>query len=219
MRATCVATLTILAVISSAGAGQAQDLSKMCETARNVQVGQWAEYQMTGSNEGESARMRIAIIGTKDIAGKKAYWIEIKMKADEGNVITQVLTGGYPFETAQIHEMIVKAGDQPAMKMPSQAVAMMRNRIAGTPSLGAADKCDQAKVVGFESVTVPAGTFRAVHLKPADVKADVWALAEIPFGLIKSKSPEGEVVLVKQGKGAKSSITEKPLSIPGMGGF
>ena len=213
------AAIAALGMATAAGVGQAQDLSKMCKTVRDVQVGQWAEYQITDSQEGKSGRMRLAIFGSKDVAGKQAYWIEIKMKADAGSVITQVLAGGYPFEASQIHEMIVKAGDQPAMKMPNQAVAMMRSRIAQTPSLDAANRCEEAKVVGFESIQVPAGEFRALHLKPVDAQVDAWALEEIPFGLIKSRSKDGEVVLLAHGKGAKSSITETPLSLPGMGGF
>jgi hypothetical protein len=217
MRVALAAGIALILVL--AAPSQAQDLSKMCDKVRSMEVGQWAEYQMAGTKPEESGRMRLAIIGTKDVAGTKAYWVEMKMNSGAGAVVTQVLTGGYPFKSAQIHEMIVKAGDQPAMKMPAQAVAMASNRIARTPSLGAVDKCEQAKIVGWESVTVPAGEFRGLHLKPVDANVDVWALDEVPFGLLKSQGSQGKAVLVGHGKDAKSSIREKPISIPGMGGF
>jgi hypothetical protein len=198
---------------------QAQDVAQMCKKARDVQVGQWAEYQLTGSQQDESVRMRIAIVGKKEVAGRPAWWIELTMNGDAGKVVTQVLAGGYPYQSAQIHEMIVKAGDQPAMKMPGAAAAMMRERIGATPSLGAADKCEQARVVGWEKVQVPAGEFRAVHLQPVDLKGDAWALETIPFGLIRTRGKDGEIVLLGYGRDAKSSITETPMTIPGMGGF
>jgi hypothetical protein len=220
-------TARVLAVVAClvfalapANPAAAQDLAKLCEQALKVRAGQWAEYQMSGAQG--AGRMRVAVIGSQDVAGAKAWWIEMKMAGDSGTMIMQVLAGGYPFRTDQIHELVVKMAGQPAMKMPRQSLDMMRGQLGAAPSMGVADECKKARVVGTESVTVPAGTFRALHLEPTDAntkkKANVWASEEIPFGMIKAVHPDGEIVLLGHGQDAKSSISETPISMPGFGG-
>jgi len=194
----------------------AEDLSAMCDEVLDVKVGQWAEYRMTGAEANGPSRMRLAIVGTQQVAGKPAYWIEMQMAGGPGSMTTQVLAGGYPYRADQIHEMVVKMGGQPAMKMPPQSLAMMRSRMGVTPSMGAADSCRKAKVVGWESITVPAGEFRALHLQPADARAQVWAAQKIPFGMVKVVHAEGTLELTGHGWDAKSSISETPRSLPGM---
>jgi hypothetical protein len=206
-----------VSVAFAAPAG-AQDLAQMCDKVLDVQVGQWAEYQMSGGGMGGSGRMRLAIVGTQDVAGENAYWIEMKIAGDQGSMITQVLAGTYPYDSDQIHEMVFKMGDQPAMKVSGQMMGMMRDRMGQNPALEATEKCRDAQIVGWESITVPAGQFRALHLKPADADGDVWALEDVPFGMIKFTDGETEIVLMGHGMDATSSITETPQAMPGMGG-
>ncbi len=204
--------------VAFAAPAVAQDLSQMCEKVKDVQVGQWAEFQMSSGGMGGSGGMRLAIVGTQDVAGSEAYWIELRMTGDQGSVITQILVGGYPYDPEQIHEMVLKMGNQPAMKVPGQMMGMMRDRMGTNPALNAAEKCAEAEIVGWESVTVPAGEYRALHIKPVDAQGDVWALDSVPFGLIRFMSADGEIVLVGYGMDATSSITETPQAMPGMGG-
>jgi len=70
-------------------------------------------------------------------------------------------------------------------------------------------------VVGWESVTVPAGTFRALHVKTDD-GGEVWASRDVPFGLVRTHGKQGDLALTGRGADAKSSITEKPLEMPAM---
>jgi len=114
--------------------------------------------------------------------------------------------------------VIVRAGGYPAMRVSGQTAAMLADRV-GYNKLAAewAARCSMAQVVGWESVTVPAGTFRALHVK-ADDGGEAWASPEIPFGLVKVHDKANELLLTGRGSDAKSSITEKPLemSLPGM---
>lgn len=213
MRVGAIALLVAWAASASAG-----DLSAMCDEVLDVKVGQWAEYRIQGDDADESTRMRLAIVGSQPVAGRKAYRIEMQLSGGPGRMTTQVLAGGYPYRADQIRELVVKVGDQPAMKMPPQSLAMMRSRMGVTPSMGAADSCRKSKVVGWESITVPAGEFRALHLQPADAKAQVWASEKVPFGVIKLTHAEGSLELLGHGLDAKSSITETPRAFPGLGG-
>src|SRR5439155_743231 len=78
-----------------------------------------------------------------------------------------------------------------------------------------ASRCAGAHVVGWESVTVPAGTFRALHVTTED-GGEVWASREVPFGLVKTHGKQGDLGLTGRGADAKSSITEKPLEMPAL---
>src|SRR5438552_2904771 len=72
-----------------------------------------------------------------------------------------------------------------------------------------------AHVGGWESVTVPAGTFRALHVTTDD-GGEVWASREVPFGLVKTHGKQGDLALTGRGTDAKSSITETPLEMPAL---
>ncbi|PYP08647.1 MAG: hypothetical protein DMD56_12245, partial [Gemmatimonadetes bacterium] len=78
-----------------------------------------------------------------------------------------------------------------------------------------AGRCSGAHVVGWESVTVPAGTFRALHVTTDD-GGEVWASREVPFGLVKTHGKQGDLALTGRGTDAKSSITETPLEMPAL---
>jgi hypothetical protein len=70
-------------------------------------------------------------------------------------------------------------------------------------------------VVGWEQLTVPAGTFRALHVKDAAEQTDAWLLADLYFGLLKATLKDGSAMeLMGRGQGAKSSITETPQMMP-----
>src|SRR2546426_10917 len=70
-------------------------------------------------------------------------------------------------------------------------------------------------VVGWESVTVPAGTFRALHVTTGD-GGELWASRDVPFGVVKTHGKQGDLALTGRGADAKSSIAEKPMEMPGM---
>jgi len=111
--------------------------------------------------------------------------------------------------------MIVKTQGQPAMRMPEQMAAVMGQQTGqNTPVLDIARRCAHAKVVGWETVKTPGGDTRALHLQDGDGEA--WLARDVPFGIVKASGKNGELVLTGKGTDAKSSITEKPLDMPGM---
>jgi hypothetical protein len=65
-------------------------------------------------------------------------------------------------------------------------------------------------------VTVPAGSIKALHMKDSE-GGEAWMSRDVPFGVVKAHLKEGEdLVLTGRGMDAKSSITEKPVEMPGM---
>ena len=86
----------------------------------------------------------------------------------------------------------------------------------GNAAFNWAQQCGSLTVVGQESVTVPAGTFKTTHLRSANDSTDVWVSRDVPFGMVKSQSAGVTAELSGMGKDAKKSITETPQDMPGM---
>lgn len=186
-------------------------------------VGQWAEYQMTPKGE-KTMKMRFAVVGKED----DAHWLEYVMTGHEGEqMISKMLVTGDPEDMSNIKRMIVKNGDEPAMEMPVQMMAMMEGK--GMPEPEKAETPEPKMTdAGVESVTVPAGTFKANHWQFGSEgdTFDAWLKDGVgPYGLIKGSSKEFEMVLVGHGDKATTLITETPQAFPmqgspmgGMGG-
>ena len=192
----------------------AQDATDHCSAFPQVQTGQWSGYQVTSPQFKGPAAMRFAIFGNEESEGIEHIWYELKMDATEGSMVMQFLVPGYPYDVAQVKTIIMKAGDQPAMKMPEQMLGMMRSRLPKDFAGDAARSCGDAEVVGWEDVTVPAGNFNALHLRTKD--GDAWVSPDVPFGMVKFTGASGNLVLTGHGADATSSIKEKPMEMPGM---
>jgi hypothetical protein len=166
-------------------------------------AGSWAEYTTA---EGS---MRMALLGTETRGGKNLIRMEMAMTGREGPMIMQVVVPGYPYDMSSIEDLVIKAGDRPAMRMNAQMLQMMSSRM---PKDQVAEFCRSANMtrVGDESITVPAGTFQTVHYRDSQGN-DVWVSESVAFGLVKSRQTRGgEIVLANRGTGARSQITETP---------
>ena len=196
----------------------AQDAAELCKSIGRVTVGQWSSYTMTGG-KADGAKLRLAIVGQERRGDSTLYWLEISGNggpSGKGGIL-QLLVPGFGVDATAIRGMIVKTAGQPAMKMPDQMVSMMgQNMGQNNEAVDVARRCASAQVVGWESVSVPAGSVRALHLKNVD-GGEAWVARDVPFGIVKARPKDGgEMVLTGHGMDAKSSITEKPQEMPGM---
>jgi len=206
-------------------------------------VGQWSEYLMTMEGQ-KPMTMRIAVVGKED----GAYWYESVVPGPRGErTVMKMLVSGDPQDETNIKRMIMKSGDNPAMEMPVQT---MQNMDSGMAEMQAAmdqamkeaaeeageeipgqaeEEPEPASVdLGVETITVPAGTFKAHHWQFTDEETvtDMWLSTSVgPYGAVKTTSSDFEMVLVAHGDDAVSAITEEPQSMsipgfkmPGMGG-
>ncbi len=175
-------------------------------------VGHWAEYQMTPEGE-KPMTMRISVVGEED----DAYWYETVVTNENGEqMVSKMLVSGDPQDTENLKRMIVKSGDEPAMEMPVEMMAMMGGMAEPESETSETTTTD----LGAESITVPAGTFDANHWQSTtdDVIFDTWISAGVgPYGVVRSASAEFEMVLVAHGDNAVTLITETPQAFPAMG--
>ena len=199
----------------------AQDKEKLCNDIqhRPMRVGQWATYKWTGGRP-EGTTMRMAVVGTEPVNGMPYYWYELTMndpaKGPKGNTIIQMLVSGLGYGAgAGPRAMIMKSGTDAATRMPDQMVQMMGGRMGGQNiAAEITRRCQEMTVVGWEQVAVPAGSFRALHIKTNDEKTEAWVLPDLYFGLVKATMHDGSAMeLTGRGTDAKSSITETPRSM------
>ena len=206
--------LSGLVLTAAAPAVQAQN--DCLADIKMPEVGQWAEY--TGTMNKDPYTLRYAVVGAEEREGKSLKWLELKMvgKKKDQNMVYQVLTPGNPAEMDQAEEIIMKPGDKQAVRMNGMMLKMLRGQLKKNSIL--ANLCEGITPAGEESVTVPAGTFKAIRYHDSKHNADTWVVPDRPFVMVKSKGKDFELSLASSGDGAKSSITETPQEMPGMGG-
>jgi hypothetical protein len=210
--AAAVASAVVPAMLVTAA--RAQDLSAICERAIHPSVGAWSEFRMTGGRQ-EGSSFRMAVVGKESRDGTPYVWIEaeihgIVMGPGSGHpitVITKALVPDLDHGMGQARERIMKIGDQPAMEMPAS-----QSHVAPTPGSDILSGCRSAKVIGWERVTVPAGTFRALHVQDARGNGDTWVDPDLPLAVVKGTSHGGQssMELTAHGSGARTRITGKP---------
>ncbi len=211
-----VAASALIALAVPAGA-RAQDLEALCRKAQRPPVGAWSEFRMVGGRD-DGATIRMSVVGSERREGTDYLWMEMvmhgfPMAAEERQggprtaprVISKLLVPGLGPASGGPRATIFKIGDNPAMELPASQSRM-------TPRQGPnLEACRDAKVIGWESVTVPAGTFRAIHVVASSGRGDTWVVPDLPFAVVKEAGhQESQMVLVAHGRGARTQITERP---------
>jgi hypothetical protein len=206
-----------LAVLLLAGATTGRAQQNCLEQVKLPKVGGWAEYKAVYNGK-DPYTVRYAVVGSEARGGKNLQWVEMRMTGTQKdrNMVYQMLVPGSLMEMAQVQEIVFKPGDQPAMKMSGMMLNMIRSQLEKQSYYS--EMCKGVSVVGSESVTVPAGRFKATHFRSAEHAMDSWISADVPFSLVKSTGKNYQMELAAKGNGAQSSIKEKPQEMKGMGG-
>ncbi len=207
-------TLPLVLLGAMATSGRAQD--NCLDQVKFPDVGRWAEYKAL-YNKKDPYTVRYAVVGSEKRDGKILEWVELRMsgaKKDQ-NMVYQMLVPGSLMEMAGVQEIVFKPGDKPAMKMNGMMMQMIRGQMEKQNLYG--EVCKDVTLVGEQAVTVPAGQFKTLHFRSDKYKTDSWLSPGAPFGLIKSVGENHHMELAAHGEGAKSSITEQPQEMPGMG--
>lgn len=206
----------LLAVPSAA---LAQDMAALCTDVEQAEAGDWAQYETTTPQGASTMRMALLPEGAADDPGE---WFEISADVNGQNSTVQVLAGEWPYTPDDVQAVVVKMGEQPAMRVSDQMLGQMRNQMA-TPMGQLAMVCPESELVTSESIETPAGTFDTYRIRPPaptpEAEADVWLSTEVPFGIVRSEGSGGSMVLTAHGNDATSTITETPGDMPAMGGM
>jgi len=205
--------LALVGLVIGATGLRAQDRAAICNAVGNAEVGDWSEYAITDPVNGDGT-LRFAVVNRDE----SDFWYEMQVTTAQGEIIVQMLVPDFPFTPDQVMEVIFKAPGQPAMRMPSQMLGMMKDQMAGNPMFDFAENCAAAEDLGTETVEVPAGSFETFHIRNQGDQGEAWISLDVPFGMIKAAA-EGTITLTAYGDDAVSTITEEPQSMQGMGGM
>ena len=212
MRSTLLSLALLAGIVS---ASRAQD--SCIELIKFPAVGRWAEYKAVYEKKNPYT-VRYAVVGSDKRQGKDLKWVELRMTGEtkDKNLVYQMLIPGSLASIGDVQEVIMKPGDKPAMKMNGMMMGMVRGQLQKKSVFG--DLCDEVALVGKEKVTVPAGTFNSKHYHSTKYENDSWVDPALSFGMVKATGKHHDIQRIRDGNGAKSSITETPAEMPGMGG-
>src|SRR5688572_4974945 len=201
-------TLAVLGGAASVAGAQETCIQQMTFP----EVGGWAEYNAV-FKQNAPYTMRYAVIGEESREGKALKWLELRTTGNQkdGDIVYQMLVPGSVTQLGDVHEIVMKHGDKPAMKMDGMMLGMIKDQMQKQSLLS--DMCRDVTLVGSETVSVPAGKFQAGHFRSDKYASDTWVTAEVPFSMVKSTGKDFELTLLRHGEGAKSSITEKPTAM------
>src|ERR1044071_8129879 len=161
-----LALLALAALAAPALSAQTPtDLADVCKALGNAKGGQWASFE--GTSPSGRGKLRLAVVGSERASDSTLYWFEVNFAGQEpgksGGV--QILAPNLPSGPAAPRSLVVKIGAQPAMRISGEMAGMMGQKPGqDNAAFDWASRCSGAHVVGWESVTVPAGTFRALHV-------------------------------------------------------
>jgi hypothetical protein len=221
-RARLVFALSTLGLAGAAipVAARAQARDQICRDVENqrMTIGTWASYEWTGGPSNGS-KMRVAVVGKETHDGATYYWYEVTLddaRRPKDSMILQMLIPGL---LGTPRSVVMKAGQRPAMRMPEQMVRMMASQRGSNVAAEIARGCKEMEVVGWEQITVPAGSFRTLHLRHPQSGVNAWIQPSLNFAMVKATMKDGgTMALSGQGTGAKSSITETPQDMTGFPG-
>jgi hypothetical protein len=209
MRAICCRVLLLLTCTTGVASAQNDCLKNL----KYPEAGSWASYQSTMNQKPGMARY--AVVGTETRSGTEMKWLEYKMTGEKAKDTTvfQMLVPGGPQELGQVEEIVMKSGGRPAMKMTGMMMKMVRGQLEKSSFLN--NLCEGVTLVGEESVTVPAGTFKTYHFHNSKYNSDSWISPSVPFAMVKATGKDHDIALTATGTGATSSITETPQDMMG----
>jgi hypothetical protein len=200
----------------AAGEARAKSHSMVLFGDLKPEVGSWAKYEFT-SGEGKKAetlRYKVAVVGKEG----KDLWLEQiieetgkkkRRRGSDGPMSMKMLVGksGMKKVFVKTPEGVMDMSSMPGFSAPAKGPTQ-----------------DKMKKAGKESVTVPAGTFKAdkySHEDSSGVSYAWFVPGTGPYGLVKQQNPDGSMVLLEHGKDAESEFGDvsEAQKIPDMSGM
>ncbi|HKA60294.1 MAG TPA: hypothetical protein VKD28_16885 [Gemmatimonadales bacterium] len=191
--------------------GQAPDQQNTCRDleSRAFTLGTWMSHNWTGGQM-TGSKTRVAVVGTELQDRVPYYWFEVSLDdpaRPASKMTVQLLAGGPGSTSAGIRKATMKMGSMPPMTVPPSTVQMFN----GINVAQIARECRSMQLVAWDDLSVPAGKFRAMHLRDPRTSADFWITPGAQSGIVKLIWKDGSTaVLTAQGSDAKSSLTGMP---------
>ncbi|HOV31896.1 MAG TPA: hypothetical protein PLX23_00860 [Candidatus Hydrogenedens sp.] len=161
------------------------------------ELGVWVIYEITDKSTNKSVFLRQAITGIEKIDEKTTgIWLESEIIPLEGfPSVYRVLISYDSNGKEKVHKIVIREG----------ADAPQNIDVSAMPDVDInQDKYSKKKLIGEEEVQYKNGKIKTKHYKiEEDNKSkEVWLNDEIkPLGIVKLSTNEGDMILIKFGKG------------------
>lgn len=177
--------VTLLTAALAAPMLHAQALDDVCRPLERPRAGAWAAYRLRTA-AGDSTDVRLALVGRVTTPDGEHVWQESVLRRAGTETVIQSLVPADPYDPATIRRAVIRAPGREPLELPPSALAMMRD--AGGQGPAGMDACRDGRAVGWETVDVPAGTVRALHVRYLrdGRTADSWLAPGIPFALVRT---------------------------------
>jgi len=186
----------------------------------NPKVGAWAWYDLTDASTDKRFIVRQAIVDNEKVGRKAGYWLEIEVVPRIGyKTIYKMLLTGPATDPKHVHRVLLRDGPGPIREI-SMSDEDKKNEPSDANGEGPAAGRTQdvpRTLLGEEDIPTLGGAIHAEHfaLTPGDQQVELWLNDDVrPMGIVKMKSPEGELVLRNHGVGgpdARSVLEEEPV--------
>lgn len=194
-----------LGLVCAAGGAFAQEIMSDLMSGKLVkpEVGAFAWYNLTDATTGREYFLRQAIVGADRVKRKDAWWLETELVPKIGfpSVYKMLLTGPAS-DPGNVHRLLVREGNGAV-----QEVHLEQGEHGGN------DPDTPRELVGTEEITLPNGRIEAEHyvLENGDSKTEIWISEAVPpMGLVRMKTPQGELSLQRYGVGGKDGESAMP---------
>ncbi len=168
--------------------------------------GVWAIYDITDKSNKTHIILRQAITGTEKIdRDTTALWLESEIIPAEGFPSVFRFLISYDKNGKEIiHKIIVREGANPPQNIDNQSMSETK------------EISSKKKFIGDEEIEFKNGKIKAKHYKIEEDNTvkEIWLNDEVkPLGIVKLSTKEGDMVLVKYGKGGEESKSALELPI------
>lgn len=171
-----------------------------------VKVGSWADYGMTLPN-GEM-KQKMAIVARDEGNTTVEIVVQGGPAAAAGPIMMQLAVPRDPKLQGKPSAVVVQIGKNTPMQVPTDHPMAPKESFRQVDPKALASKP--------ETIKVPAGSFSARRYNQTEGDSVMWLSEKVPpLGLVKmeAKTPMGpvKIELHKQGQGAKSALSGKPV--------
>lgn len=199
--------LALLFVITLTGQAHAQGAVTQLLSGELVQprAGVWAWYELEDAATGERYYLRQAIVGVTRERKKTGYWLELQVRPQVGFPTTyKMLLTGPATDPANIRRIYFQTGNEPVQRLEPKAEEQAAPLAEAAP-----------EPLGEQTVPTPNGPVVCKHYKMPD-GSEMWLSDAVPpMGIVRIKSPEGELRLQRFGEGGPDALTALPTEEDG----
>ena len=166
------------------------------------EVGVYAIYDLTDTSTGKRFLLRQAIVGEESVKHAPGYWVEVELVPELGfPTVFKMLVTGPASEARNVHRIIVMEGGGEPQELPVDAEALKSDIASDTPR----------KSAGTDRIPMTDGEIEAEHFVLGNNEADqceVWTNDTVrPTGIVRMRTPNGELTLRRYGKGGPDSVS------------